>query len=232
MTLPQLILIPGRMNDADLFRDQVDALGDVCRPVVADVTRGRSFAELAASVLDLGEDRFALAGFSFGGIVAMEIARQEPERLTHLALMDTVMGPDTPEALADRRAAAAMVERSVRFNGFGGATAAAYLAPQHRGDEAIFSRIRGMTDRLGKDVFVRQTRLERADNRAALAALTCPVVVACGAEDKITPPAHHREMAALIPGAKLVIIPEAGHMTPLEQPDAVADLLRDLLAGG
>ena len=81
MALPQLILIPGRLNDGDLFRDQLPALGDVCRPVVADVTRGRSFAELAATVLDLGEDRFALAGFSFGGIVAMEVARQAPERL-------------------------------------------------------------------------------------------------------------------------------------------------------
>jgi pimeloyl-ACP methyl ester carboxylesterase len=230
MTLPQLILIPGRMNDADLFRDQVDALGDVCRPVVADVTRGRSFAELAASVLDAGEDRFALAGFSFGGIVAMEIARQAPERLTHLALMDTVMTPDTRESLAARRATADMVERSSRFHGFGDQIAAAYLAPQHRNDAGIVGRIRDMTERLGKDVFVRQTRLERPDNRAALAALTCPAVVACGQEDTVTPPAHHREMAARIPGAKLVIIPEAGHMTPLEQPDAVTALLRGLLA--
>ena len=167
MALPQLILIPGRLNDGDLFRDQVAALQDVARPVVADVTRGRSFAELAASVLAMAEDRFA----------------------------------------------------------------AAYLAPQHRGDEAILGRIRAMTERLGKDVFVRQSRLERPDNRAALAALTCPVLVACGAEDTVTPPAHHREMAALIPGAKLEIIPDAGHMTPLEQPDAVTALLRALLTG-
>ncbi|MBD3771675.1 MAG: alpha/beta hydrolase [Rhodobacterales bacterium] len=230
MALPQLILIPGRLNDGDLFRDQLAALGDVCRPVVADVTRGRSFAELAATVLDLGEDRFALAGFSFGGIVAMEVARQAPERLTHLALMDTVMMPDTPEALAARRATASMVERSVRFHGFGDQIAAAYLAPRHRGDEAIVGRIREMTERLGKDVFVRQSRLERQDNRAALSELTCPVSVACGAEDSVTPPAQHEEMAALIPNATLTIIPDAGHMTPLEQPGAVTALLRDLLA--
>ena len=230
MALPQLILIPGRLNDGDLFRDQVAALTDICRPAVADVTRGRSFAELAATVLSTAEDRFALAGFSFGGIVAMEIARQAPERLTHLALLDTTMAPDTAESLAARRKTADMAERATRFHGFSDQLAGTYLAPQNRTDSALVDRIRAMTERLGVEVFARQTRLERPDNRAALAALACPVLVACGAEDILTPPAHHREIAALIPGAELVLIPDAGHMTPLEQPDAVTAALRRLLS--
>ena len=97
MALPQLILIPGRLNDDGLWRHQTEALSDVCRPVVADVTRGRSFAELAASVLSMAEDQFALAGFSFGGIVAMDMVRQAPDRISRLALLDTTMMPDTED---------------------------------------------------------------------------------------------------------------------------------------
>lgn len=78
MALPQLILVPGLLNDADLWRDQVAALADVARPVVADITRGESLEALAADVLAIAEDRFALAGFSLGGIVAQEIMRVAP----------------------------------------------------------------------------------------------------------------------------------------------------------
>jgi pimeloyl-ACP methyl ester carboxylesterase len=230
MALPQLILIPGRLNDDGLWRHQVDALKDVCRPVVADVTRGRSFAELAASVLTMAEDQFALAGFSFGGIVAMDMVRQAPERIRRLALLDTTMMPDTEESLAARRKTADMAERATRFHGFSDQLAGAYLAPQNRENMELVAEIRAMTERLGADVFARQTRLPRPDNREVLAALACPVLVACGQEDVLTTPESHREMASLIPGANLVMIPDAGHMTPLEQPEAVTTALRNWLS--
>lgn len=232
MALPQLILIPGRLNDDGLWRHQVEALTDVCRPVVADVTRGRSFAELAASVLSMAEDTFALAGFSFGGIVAMDMVRQAPERIRRLALLDTTMMPDTPETLAARRKTADMAERATRFHGFSDQLAGAYLSPQNRENAELVAEIRAMTERLGADVFARQTRLPRPDNRDALASLTCPVLVACGEEDVLTTPERHREMATLIPGADLVMIPDAGHMTPLEQPEAVTEALQNWLAAG
>ncbi|MEZ6001896.1 alpha/beta fold hydrolase [Hyphomonas sp.] len=229
MALPQLILIPGRLNDEGLWRHQVDALRDVCRPMVADVTRGRSFAELAASVLSMAEDSFALAGFSFGGVVAMEMVRQAPERIARLALLDTVMMPDSAETLAARRKTADMAERSTRFHGFSDQLAGAYLSPQNRENADLVAEIRAMTERLGADVFARQTRLPRPDNREALAALACPVLIACGEEDVLTPPQSHRDIAALIPGSDLVMIPDAGHMTPLEQPEAVTLALRNWL---
>lgn len=232
MPLPQLILVPGRLNDGGLWQHQLAALTDICRPVVADVTRGRSFAELAASVISMAEDQFALAGFSFGGVVAMEMVRQAPERISRLALLDTTMTPDTAETLAARRKTADMAERSSRFHGFSDQLASTYLAPQNRDNADLIGQIRTMTDRLGVDVFVRQTRLHRPDNRAALAALSCPVLVACGAVDVLTTPQSHKEMAALIPGADLVMFPDAGHMTPLEQPDAVTQALRTWLARG
>jgi pimeloyl-ACP methyl ester carboxylesterase len=180
----------------------------------------------------MAEDQFALAGFSFGGIVAMDMARQAPERIARLALLDTTMMPDTAESLAARRKTADMAERSTRFHGFSDQLAGAYLAPQNRENADLVAEIRAMTERLGAEVFARQTRLPRPDNRAALAALACPVLVACGEEDVLTPPGHHRDMAAMIPGADLVMIPDAGHMTPLEQPDAVTEVLKRLLAAG
>ena len=123
-----------------------------------------------------------------------------------------------------------MAERATRFHGFSNQLAGAYLAPQNRENADLVAEIRTMTERLGADVFVRQTRLPRPDNRAALSELACPVLVACGEEDVLTPPESHREMASLIPGADLVMISDAGHMTPLEQPEAVTQALRNWLA--
>ena len=117
-----------------------------------------------------------------------------------------------------------------RFIGMGERLLAHYLAPQNltKGDAA--ARIQEMTARLGAEVFARQSRLERPDNRALLSTVTCPALVLCGAEDRVTPPELHQEMAALIPGAKLKILENAGHMTPMEQPEAVTAALVALVA--
>src|SRR4051812_27286355 len=95
--LPQLILLPGLLNDAELWRDQVSGLADVARCRVADLTHGESLRELAEQVLADAEPTFALAGFSMGGYVAQEIARIAPERIARLALIDTAIRADTPE---------------------------------------------------------------------------------------------------------------------------------------
>ena len=142
------------------------------------------------------------------------------------------MMPDTDESLAARRKTADMAERATRFHGFSDQLAGTYLAPQNRENAELVGEIRAMTERLGADVFARQTRLPRPDNRAALSELACPVLVACGEQDVLTLPESHREMAALILGADFVMIPDAGHMTPLEQPQAVTQALRDWLARG
>ena len=102
--LPQLILLPGLLNDAELWRDQIGGLVDVARCQVADLTQGESLRALAEQVLDEAEPSFALAGFSMGGYVAQEIARLAPERIERLALIDTSIRVDTPERAAQRRA--------------------------------------------------------------------------------------------------------------------------------
>lgn len=229
MSLPQIVLIPGLMNDADLWRDQIAGLKDVARPRVADITRGDTLAVLAEMVLATSADSFALAGFSLGGLVAQEVMRRAPERVTHLALLDTTMLPDTPERTAEREALVAQAKKPGRFHGFGRKLARSYLAPDNQSDEELIGRVRAMTERLGPEVFIRQTRIERPDSRASLTRIACPTLVLCGRHDVLTPPSLHEDMARRIPGAELAILEESGHLTPIEEPEWVTDKLRELL---
>lgn len=226
-----LMLLPGLLNDADLFRDQVAALSDIAACTVADLTRGETLEELADGVLAEAPARFALAGFSFGGYVAQAIVRRAPERVTRLALLDTAIHPDAADRAASRRALDAAARTPGRFHGFGDRLLATYLDPRNRDDAAIVARIRGMTERLGPEVFLRQNAIARQDGTETLRSLAVPLLILCGASDAVTPPEIHRAMAALVPEARLVIVPGAGHMTPIEQPEAVSLALRSWLLG-
>ena len=224
--LPQLILLPGLLNDAELWRDQIDGLADVARCLVSDLTRGESIRELAEQVLADAEPTFALAGFSMGGYVAQEIARIAPERIERLALIDTAIRVDTPERAAQRRAVNAAAEHPGAFLGIADRLMASYVDASRLDDKDLTGRIQAMTQRLGREVFVRQNSLPREDGEAALRALRRPIVIICGQNDAITPLAGQREMAAAIGCSHLVVIPDAGHMTPMEAPGAVNGALR------
>ena len=228
---PELLLLPGLLNDADLWCDQIAGLSDVADCRVQDLTRGNSLAELAQAVLADAAQRFALAGFSLGGYVAQEIARIAPERIERLALLDTSMKPDTPDRAAMRRALNDAARTPGRFHGFGERLLQTYLHPANLRDAAITGRIRAMTERLGPEVFLRQNAIERKDGSDVLRALTCPVLILCGENDALTPPADHREMAALVPHAHFVQVGNSGHMAPLENPAAVTTALRIWLTG-
>ena len=227
--LPQLLLLPGLLNDAELWRDQIGGLADVARCHVPDLTQGETLRELAERVLDAAEPTFALAGFSMGGYVAQEIARLAPERIERLALIDTAIRVDTPERAAQRRAVNAAASHDGAFLGIADRLMASYVDASRLSDKALTGRIQAMTQRLGREVFLRQNSLPREDGEAALRALRCPIVVICGEHDAITPPAGQRDMAAAIGCSHLVVIPNAGHMTPMETPGAVNGALRHWL---
>jgi pimeloyl-ACP methyl ester carboxylesterase len=228
--LPQLLLLPGLLNDAELWRDQVTGLADVARCRVADLTRGESLRELAEQVLAEAEPTFALAGFSMGGYVAQEIARIAPERIERLALIDTAIRADTPERAAQRRAVNAAASHEGAFLGVADRLMASYVDPSRLADKDLTGRIQAMTQRLGREVFLRQNGLAREDGAAALRALRCPIVIICGEHDAITPLAGQHEMARAIGCTHMVVIPNAGHMTPMEAPQAVNAALRRWLA--
>ncbi|MFG1270719.1 alpha/beta fold hydrolase [Xanthobacter versatilis] len=231
MARPALILIPGLLNDADLWRDQIVALADLADCHVADITQGETLRGLAQAVLAKAPARFALAGFSLGGFVAQEMVRIAPERIERLALIDTSIHADVPEREEQRRALNRAALAPGKFHGFGDRLLATYLDPAHIADEAIVERIRGMTERLGPEVFVRQNSMARVDGTHVLRTLACPLLVMCGENDRLTPLADHEEMAALAPDARLVVVPDSGHMTPIENPRVVNEALRAWLAG-
>jgi pimeloyl-ACP methyl ester carboxylesterase len=228
--LPQLILLPGLLNDAELWRDQITDLTDVARPWVPDLAPYATLREMADSVLDKAEPTFALAGFSMGGYVAQEIARIAPERIERLALLDTSIRIDTPERAAQRKALNKAAAKGGTFLGIGQAIMKSYIDASHLDDVDLTTRIVDMTQRLGREVFLRQNSLEREDGEAALRALRVPLVIIVGENDQITPAAGHRDMAKAVGCSHLLVIPSAGHMTPMEAPGPVNGALRHWLS--
>ncbi|KQP49415.1 alpha/beta fold hydrolase [Pseudorhodoferax sp. Leaf274] len=231
-TAPQpLVLVPGLLCDALLWAPQVEALADIADAWVPAPTQHDSIEALARAVLaDCPFERFALAGLSMGGYIAMAMQRQAPQRVTRLALLDTNAVADTPAASAARRE---LVARS-QAKGMG-AVADALLprlvwpqAPRHAALRAV---VRSMARNVGARAFARQQEaiIGRPDARAALAAVACPTLVACGAQDLLTPPALHDDIAALVPGARLEVFADCGHLSTLEQPGRVNRALRDWL---
>jgi pimeloyl-ACP methyl ester carboxylesterase len=216
------------MCDHSLWRSQVAFLGEFGRIHIGDITAGTSVTAIAGRVLASAPPRFALAGLSMGGIVALEMWRRAPERIERLALLDTNHRADAPErrALRDRQiadVAAGRLERVLRDELKPG-----YLANCHRDDTQLLDAVLTMGMALGPDVFRRQSLAlrDRADSTATLPTIECPTLVLCGAEDRLCPPSLHAEMQAAIPGARLAVIPDCGHLSTMEQPLAVNSALR------
>lgn len=225
-----LLLLPGFLCDEDLWRDQLAGLADVADCRVADLGHADSIAALAQQVLATAPPRFALAGFSFGGYVAQEIARQASPRIERLALLDTSFHADTPERIAQRRAANRTVGLPGKFRGMTEQLLPGFVAPARLHDAALAQRINAMTLRQGREVFIRQNAMLREDGEAVLRGLSCPVMVLCGRLDVLTPLPLHEEMAALMPQAQLVVVEDSGHMSPMEQPAAVTQAMRTWLS--
>jgi pimeloyl-ACP methyl ester carboxylesterase len=227
-----LVLVPGLLCSAALWAPQIAALGDIARCTVADHTRHRTMKGIARSILAAAPARFALAGLSMGGYIAYEILRQAPERVERLALLDTGFRADTPERTAARRDLLAHAGRE-------GVRRAQELLmpvlvhPSRLDDQPLVDTILQMGVDTGLEAFRRQEEalIGRPDNRPLLASVRCPTLVLVGQEDALTPPDLAREIAAGIPGAKLVIIPDCGHLSTLERPEAVNRALRAWLTG-
>ena len=233
MTRPRtpLLLLPGLLCDAALWRPQTTALADIAVPIVCDLTRHDSLTAMAASVLADAPEYFSLAGLSMGGYVAQEVMRQAPQRVLRLALLDTSARSDSDEQLARRRGLIELAGRG-EFKGVTPRLLPLLIHPERLADQPLVDIVTGMAERVGKDAFLRQQSaiMGRPDGRADLGRIACPTLVLCGAEDALTPPALHREIAAGIKGARLEIIANCGHLSTLEAPDQVNAAFREWLA--
>jgi pimeloyl-ACP methyl ester carboxylesterase len=228
MAKEKLILIPGMLCDERLWGHQVNGVAGLADATVWMPVGAESIADLAKRLLAEAPERFALAGLSMGGYIALEIARIAPERLTRLALMDTTPLPDSPERTTFRRQTIERAERG-EFEAFYGEMLLPRLIHTDRlSDAALVATVRGMAMSLGAGVFIQQTRavMSRPNYVAVLPGIRCPTVVVCGKQDAICPVDDHRLMAETIPGASLVAIDECGHLASIERPYAVTSVLQ------
>lgn len=230
MTKIPLILLPGLLCDDALWSHQTRYLSDIADITVADLTGRDSVSALAANVLAKTPPRFALAGLSMGGYVALEIVRQAPERVTKLALIDTNARSDTDEQRRKRRELMALAERG-EFRDVTPRLLPVLVHPDRTDDAELTGEVIAMADRVGRDAFLRQQRLimDRPDSRLMLPSISCPTLVLCGRQDAISTLEMHAEMADAIPGARLAVVEECGHLASLERPHATTALMRDWL---
>lgn len=224
-----LVLLPGLICDAALWRHQLDTLGDVAEPIVADLTGFDDVATAARALLKDLPPRFALAGLSMGGYVAFEIMRQAPGRVRRLALLDTSARADAPEQRERRKG---FVEQAAKAD-FDMKAVTRLMLPlfvhaDRQTDDRLVEAISAMAVRFGREAFGRNQALmmTRPDSRDNLAAIACPTLVLCGRQDALTPLALHEEMAAAIPHASLVVVEECGHLSPMERPHTISAVLR------
>jgi pimeloyl-ACP methyl ester carboxylesterase len=231
---PTLVLLHGLLNDERVWEPVASRLrrrADICIP---NLRRQERIADMArdawAEVADVPADTpVVLAGFSMGGYVAQQMLADAPRRVAALALVDTSCRPEPPQNIPVRLATMAGLQRDI-----GAETLAILRRGVHAGhlsNAPLMALGLRIMREVGAVAAIRQIQaiIGRADHRAMLARLDTPTLVLCGRTDQVTPLALSREAAALIPGARLHIVEDAGHWTPMEQPEVVAVELGRLL---
>lgn len=221
-----LLLIPGLMMDARAFWHQIITVSAL-RPVqVASLGALASVEEMAKAVLDHAPPRFAVAGHWLGGLVAMEVLKRAPERVTRIALMDVNPLPENPQVAAAREPrlvgarAGRLAEMMLQE------VPASTLAPGP-GLADVQAILQDMADALGVDAYLAQSRalVRRPDHQRTLRTARLPALVLCGEHDTLCPVRRHEFLAELMPHARFELIRNAGHLPMLEQPEAVTAAL-------
>jgi len=226
-----IVLVPGLICSARLYAEQVPVLWGYGPVTIADHRRDDSVEAIAARILAVAPPRFALAGLSLGGYISFAIMRAAPERVARIALLDTSAQPDAPELSEWRRALITHAE-SGRFAEIPDLLFPGFVHRNRHGDEALRAIVRTMAEETGPQAFVHQQRaiMSRPDCRALLESIRCPTLVLVGDSDERTPPMLSEEIAAGIAGARLVRVPDCGHLSTLERPQAVNQALIEWLA--
>ena len=234
--MPSLLLLPGLMCDASVWAPQVAALSPQARCHVPDYGLRDSLTAMAQQVLDEApEERFALAGHSMGGRVALEVMRLAPQRVTHLALLDTGTHPRAAGAAGDKERAGRIALLAVaQAQGMRAMSQQWLRGMVHPNvvDTPLYEAMLAMLARSSPAQFAAQIEalLGRPDAAPLLPGIACPTLVLTGRQDAWSPPPQHEAMAQAIPGAVLSIVEDCGHMSTLEQTQAVNAALTAWLA--
>lgn len=223
------ILCPGFMTDQALWSRMAPGLAEMATCIFADLSRTDDLEATAREILAAAPDRFILIGFSLGGFVAREILRLERDRVSGLVLMNTSARPARPE-FVKRNAFLISHTKERGFRGLSTDAVKKAFHPDLRDDQALIQEVKDMALRMGADAFIRQLSIQRRDGRPDLAKIACPTLVIWSRQDELRSMDESKEMADAIPGAEFRIIEDCGHMTPMEAPDAVLDVIASWLA--
>lgn len=231
-TRPFLAFACAHMTDERLYAHQVAALSATHECRVFVFREQDTMAGMADALLAQVPQRFTLIGLSLGGYMAFEVIRRALPRLQRLVLIDTTAVADHPARREGRLQDIAKVKA-------GGIEAlipelpSRWLLPKHVSNRALVDLMGSMARSVGaRGQFNQQTAmLGRSDSHADLARVRVPTLVMCGRQDPVTPLADHEAMAACVPDSRLHVIEDCGHLSTIEQPEAVTDeLTRWLLA--
>ena len=219
-TMP-ILLIPGLVSSPRIYAPVVPALWRFGPVTVANHVRDDTMGAIARRILAEAPPRFALAGHSMGGYIAFEIMRQAPERVAKLALINTQARPDTPEATARRRDMIARAQAG-EYSAILDELFPGFVHPSRLGEAGLRQLVHDMGDDIGVEAFVRQQTaiMGRPDSRPMMAWIKCPTLVLTGDADNTIPNSLSVEMAQGIPGARLTIIPDCGHLPQVERTQA------------
>jgi len=225
-----ILLVPGLGASPRIYAPVLPMIWRHGPVMVANHIRDDSIGAIARRVLAEAPPRFALAGHSMGGYIALEIMRQAPERVMRLALINTQARPDTSEATEMRRDRMARA-RAGDYHAVIDEMFPDLVHPARRDDADLRALMHGMGDDIGTEAFIRQQTacISRADSRPTLAAIACPTLVLTGDEDNAIPNSLSADMADAIPGAKLTVIPHCGHLPQPEAPQATIAALVEWL---
>ncbi len=233
-----LLLVPGLMCNDAVWAPVMPFIAPVVQCQVVDHGSANSLPQMAEQLLCAAPDRFALAGHSMGARVAMEVYRQAPERVTRIALLDSGYMPlaegDAGQAEKNKRAQLLHIAQTQGVRRMASVWVQGMVHPDRLSDAALIEAIVAMFERKSAATFEAQIQalLTRPDARPVLQSLNVPTLIACGDQDLWAPLAQHQAMQTLVAHARLAVWADAGHMAPMERPQAVADTLLDWLGEG
>jgi pimeloyl-ACP methyl ester carboxylesterase len=225
--MKNLVLIPGLLNTAALYNFQTNYLSNHFNVTIADHTKFETISQIAENILEnQAPEHFVLGGLSMGGYIAQEIMRQAPERIKGLILMNTSARKDTPEQ-TKRRLAVMKTTQSGRFKGVTKHLLPNLIHQDSINNTLITNVIFDMAQQIGQEAFIQQQQaiINRIDSRNTLKRVNVPACVIVGDSDKLTPPDKAREMATLLPSAELHILEKCGHLSPLECPNDIIEII-------
>ena len=216
-----IVLVPGTLCDRALFSHQVEHLDGITE--VADISQSASIEQMAADVLASSPSEFVIAGLSLGGIVAVEVHAQAPERVLGLGLLDTNLDAPSVGQIEARTRWASEVRSGLFASLVADQLVAALTNDVDKHGDAIFD----MAMRVGPAAFLRQNEalMNRQDRRGHLGQVDVPVLIACGALDVVTPTALHDDLMKRCTHATKAVVPDAGHLSTIDQPAALTRVI-------